>query len=97
MKKLVSVILALMLILSLTVPAFAAEGDPVITVPDDGHTYEVYQIFTADLLEQDGDITLTNVKWGKNGTALKAKKSTRLFWMNYTLFPTARTMKQTWM
>lgn len=74
MKKLVSVILALMLILSLTVPAFAAEGDPVITVPDDGHTYEVYQIFTADLLEQDGDITLTNVKWGKNGTGTEGEE-----------------------
>lgn len=68
MKKLISIILAMMFILSLAATAFAAETNPVITVPDDGHTYEIFQIFTADLQEIDGSIVLTNIKWGKNGT-----------------------------
>ena len=52
-KKLVSLLLALVLMLALTVPALAA-----------GHTYEIYQIFTGDYSEG----ILSNVKWGQNGT-----------------------------
>lgn len=35
-----------------------------ITAPDNGHEYEVYQIFTGD--ETEG--ILSNVKWGENGS-----------------------------
>lgn len=68
MKRTISILLCLMLVLSLAVPAFAAEGDPTITVPNDGHIYEVYQIFTAKLTEKGGSVILSDVMWGANGT-----------------------------
>lgn len=74
MKRVISMVLCLMLVLSLATTAFAAEGDPTITVPDDGHTYEVYQIFTATLTEKDGSIVLSDVKWGTNGTLPEGAK-----------------------
>lgn len=58
MKKLASVLLALVMVMSLTANVWGA------TITNNGtHTYEVYQIFTGDL---DGK-TLSNVKWGQNG------------------------------
>ena len=66
MKKIISMILCLMLVLSMATTAFAAEGDPSITVPNDGHTYEVYQIFGGEL--HDG--VLSNIVWGQNGTGV---------------------------
>ena len=54
MKKLASVLLALVMVMSLTANVWGAEGD----------TYEIYQIFTGDYSEG----ILSNVKWGKNGT-----------------------------
>ena len=57
MKKFFAILLALTMVLSLGVTAFAAD----ITTTDD-HTYAVYQIFTGDL---SGDV-LSNVKWGAN-------------------------------
>lgn len=69
MKKLVSLLLALAMIFSLSVTAFADEitEEPTykISVPaTDSHTYEIYQIFTGDLNEG----VLSNIKWGANGT-----------------------------
>lgn len=78
MKKLFSLFLAVLMMLSLSMVAFAdgeettaaPEGEPVIeagksviTVTDE-RKYEVYQIFTGDLHES----TLSNIKWGQNGT-----------------------------
>lgn len=71
MKKFWAILLAVMLVLSMTVVAGAeATGDtePVaavnkITAPDNGHTYEILQIFTGDL--HNG--TLANLAWGVNG------------------------------
>lgn len=54
MKKLASVLLALVMVMSLTANVWGAEGD----------TYEIYQIFTGDYSEG----ILSNVEWGKNGT-----------------------------
>lgn len=52
-KRLASLLLVAVMALALTIPALAAE-----------HTYEIYQIFTGDV----SNGTLSNVKWGKNGT-----------------------------
>ena len=60
MIKLLSLIMALAMALTLAVPAMAY----TISAPANGHTYEVYQIFTGDL---SSDGVLSNVKWGKNG------------------------------
>ena len=63
MKKLASLLLALVMVFALATTAFAA--DTTITAPAGStRTYDVYQIFTGDLA---GDV-LSNVKWGKNDT-----------------------------
>ena len=70
MRKLLSLLLALAMVFSLSVTAFAADGDETeetytITIPaGDAHNYEIYQIFTGDLHEG----VLSNIKWGANGT-----------------------------
>ena len=67
-KKLIGVLLAAVMVLAMGVTVFA-EGNPTISAPDNGHTYEVYQIFTGDYSEGDNSQkVLSNVKWGKNGT-----------------------------
>lgn len=38
-----------------------------ITAPKNGHTYEIYQIFTGDY-DASQPSMLANIKWGKNGT-----------------------------
>ena len=65
-RKLLALVLCLALAAVFAVPGFAAEGETTytITAPDNGHTYEVYQIFTGDYYEG----VLSNIKWGKNGT-----------------------------
>lgn len=55
-KRLASLLLVAVMALALTIPALAAE-----------HTYEIYQIFTGDVSGK----TLSNVKWGQNGTGTK--------------------------
>jgi len=64
MKKIASIILALVMVLAMSTAVFADEAEYNITAPDNGHTYEVYQIFTGDF--HDGK--LSNVKWGANST-----------------------------
>ena len=67
MKRLVALALSVVMVLAMSVFAFAAEGQTThqITVKDtDNHTYAIYQIFTGDF----ADGTLSNVKWGVNGT-----------------------------
>lgn len=67
MKKIFSLMLAMVMVFSMTATVFAA--DYTITAPDgDTHTYEVYQIFTGDLHEDETPVILSNVKWGTNGT-----------------------------
>lgn len=78
MKKLFSLFLAVLMMLSLSMVAFA-DGDVTTAAPDaepvtesgtsvitvtDERKYEVYQIFTGDL----HNTTLSNIKWGQNGT-----------------------------
>lgn len=78
MKKLVSVILCLMLVLGLATPAFAATNhEHTITVTNniEGYTYNAYQIFAGDL---SADGKLSNVEWGEgvNSTTLLADLQT---------------------
>lgn len=66
MKRLVALALSVVMVLAMSVFAFAAEQTFTITAPATTHQYEIYQIFTGDLKEEDG--TLSNVKWGANGS-----------------------------
>ena len=70
-RKLASLLLALVMVFTLATTAFAEETPTTytITAPNNGHTYEVYQIFTGDLHEG----VLSNVKWGQNGTGTKGE------------------------
>ena len=67
-KKLASLLLALVMVLSLAVTAFADEPTTYsITINNStaGHTYEAYQIFTGDLATHEaGDKVLSNIVWG---------------------------------
>lgn len=68
MKKVMALLLSLVMVLAMSIATFAGEGStgsstPKITAPNNGHEYEIYQIFTGDYSKG----TLSNVKWGKNG------------------------------
>lgn len=58
-KRILAMVLAVIMVMSLATTAFAAEGDK----------YEIFQIFTGDL---SGNV-LSNVKWGKNGTGTEGE------------------------
>lgn len=66
LNKITKLVVAALMTLSMGVTAFADTTTTTYTItgPADGHTYEVYQIFTGDL----NGTTLSNVKWGANGT-----------------------------
>lgn len=79
-KKLASLMLALVMAMAMTVTAFAADNNQhKITVTQNdadktSHTYEAYQIFAGDLAEKDGKKVLSNIEWGSgvDGDALLA-------------------------
>ena len=64
MKRLVALVLSVVMVLAMSVVAFAQNEDGTynITAPATTHQYEIYQIFTGDLANG----TLSNVKWGAN-------------------------------
>ena len=69
MKKVFSILLALVMTMSLCATSFAADSTTYsITIKNDveGHTYEAYQIMTGDLATKDGNEVLSNVQWGSN-------------------------------
>ena len=69
MKRLVALALSVVMVLAMSVFAFAREAQTfTIKAPETGHQYEIYQIFTGDLKEENGTKTLSNVKWGANGS-----------------------------
>ncbi len=80
MKKLVSVLLALVMVLAMTSTAFADETPTTysitITSEKTGHTYQAYQVFSGDL-DSTGKV-LSNVVWGSgvDGDALLAALKT---------------------
>lgn len=63
-KRLASLMLALILVFCMSMSAFAEETTYSITINNstEGHTYEAYQIFTGDLHEG----VLSNIKWGSS-------------------------------
>ena len=65
-KKLASLLLVLVMVLSLATTAFAAETYSItINNSAEGHTYEAYQIFTGDLATNEaGNKVLSNIVWG---------------------------------
>lgn len=76
MKKAISILLCLMLVLSMAAPVFAADHNHTITIANDNvahptYVYKAYQIFSGDLDEAG---TLSNIEWGTgvNGAALLA-------------------------
>lgn len=76
MKKLMAALLAVAMVCAMAIPAFADSSSSTstaavtkytIAAPANGHTYEIYQIFTGDYDARQPSM-LTNIKWGKNGT-----------------------------
>ena len=74
-KKIISVLLALIMVMGMPSAVFAADSYTItITNAKADHTYEAYQIFTGDLYERtdaDGETVygLTNIVWGSGVTA----------------------------
>lgn len=80
MKKLASLILAIVMVLSMTMVAFADNVSNVntgdnpnatphtikITNSNSKHTYEAYQIFSGDFYQDGEQKKLSNVTWGKS-------------------------------
>ena len=66
-KRMLALLAAFALVLAMAVPAWADGVTCSITAPNNGHTYEVYQIFTGTLSEDNGTKVLSDIKWGKNG------------------------------
>lgn len=70
-KKLISILLGMVMMLVMTTTAFAEETKYSITITNTAkdHTYEAYQIFTGTLsTNEDGKKVLSDVKWGSNAT-----------------------------
>ncbi len=80
MKKIVSILLAMVMVLGMSLTVFAADNNQhTITVTQNSadkteHTYDAYQIFAGDLAEKEGKKVLSNIIWGSgvNGDALLA-------------------------
>ena len=72
MKKVMALLLSLVMVLAMSIATFAtgATSGFTITAPDNGHTYEVYQIFKGTLEIVNGQNILKNLKWGKNGKSV---------------------------
>ena len=63
-RKMMALVVAIVMVLSMSMAVFAAPTDTTITTPNEtGHTYSIFQIFKGDL----ADGKLSNITWGKNG------------------------------
>lgn len=65
LRKFFAFAISMIMVLGMTVAAFADGPIYSITAPDNGHTYQAYQIFTGDL----ADGVLSNVAAGQNAAA----------------------------
>ena len=68
MKKLVSILLALAMILAVSTTVFATENDTyTLTITGaTGHVYDIYQVYTGDISKEGDKTVLSNVKYGQN-------------------------------
>lgn len=69
MKKFITVLLAIFMVLSTSLTAFADGNNETFTLTITGaagHTYAIYQIFTGDIATEGDKTVLSNVKYGKN-------------------------------
>lgn len=74
LKKIMSLLLTAIMVIAMCVPVMADTAQTYkITAPTNGHTYEVYQIFTGTLSTENGTKILSNIKWGKNGTGTEGE------------------------
>ena len=80
MKKIISLVLCLMMVLGMAAPVFAEEHNHTITIANDNvahptYVYKAYQVFSG-VLDETG--VLSNIDWGTgvNGTALLAALKT---------------------
>ena len=74
---LVALFTTLAMALTLVSPAavLAADETFTITMPRDGKTYYIYQIFTGDYSEdENGHKELSNLKWGLNGNGTQGEE-----------------------
>ena len=79
MKKLMAALLAVAMVCAMAIPAFADSSSSTstaavtlytITAPNNGHTYEIYQIFTGTpTTDASGNPILSDIKWGKNAAS----------------------------
>lgn len=76
MKKLMAALLAVAMVCAMAIPAFADGSAPAgttytITAPDNGHTYEIYQIFTGTPTVDAAthQTILSDIKWGENAAS----------------------------
>ena len=71
-KRIASLLLAMVMVLGMGVTSFAANTNKhtiTITNEKDGHTYTAYQIFAGDLFTNtDGKQVLSNIEWGSGIT-----------------------------
>lgn len=69
MKKFLSLLLALVMVLAVAAPAMA-EGTNTITIDNEktGHTYEAYQIFAGTARSDQNGYYLGNITWGSGIT-----------------------------
>lgn len=67
MKKVMALLLSLVMVLAMSVVAFAdnAQTGYTLTINNTkaGHTYNVYQIFTGEISDLNGAKILSNVKY----------------------------------
>ena len=68
MKKFLSILMVLAMILAMSTTAFAAEDETfTLTITGtEGHAYEIYQIYTGDIEYEGTETVLTHVKYGAN-------------------------------
>lgn len=77
-KKLLALVLALAICAAFALPALADDTENGITKlagpftltmdsPQEGHTYEIYQIFTGDIATEGGKTILSNIKYSDSG------------------------------
>lgn len=74
LKKLLGLVTAALMVLTLVLPASAADPTYTLTInnTDPNHTYQVYQLFTGRVDEKSGKLVLSDIQWGNGLTNISA-------------------------